>query len=60
MFRPPSYVFLRISEDYRYLKILVQHIFSPVTGVHMEGPMAAYVAEEGIIQHQLEEKPLVL
>jgi hypothetical protein len=30
--------------------------------VHMEGPMAPapYVAEDGLISHQWEEKPLVL
>jgi len=30
--------------------------------VHMEGPMAlaAYVAEDGLARHQLEEKPVVL
>ncbi|KRY94964.1 hypothetical protein T4B_4070 [Trichinella pseudospiralis] len=31
-------------------------------GVHMEGPMApaAYVAEDGLVSHQWEERPLVL
>jgi hypothetical protein len=30
--------------------------------VHMEGPMApaAYVAEDGLVGHQWEEKPLVI
>jgi hypothetical protein len=34
----------------------------PPTRVHMEGPMAiaAYVAEEALIGHQWEERPLVL
>ena len=34
----------------------------PPTRVHMERPMApaAYVAEGGLIRHQLEERPLVL
>jgi hypothetical protein len=34
----------------------------PPTRVHMEGPMApaAYVAEDGLVGHQWEERPLVL
>ena len=34
----------------------------PRTRVHMEGPMApaTYVAEDGLVRHQWEERPLVL
>ena len=34
----------------------------PPTRVHMEGPMdpAAYVAEDGLVSHQWEERSLVL